>query len=662
MATKEQRLLLIGLDGLGHDLAQPTLEAGLMPALGRLVTAGASGRLISGVLTEPAVAWTTLATGQRPDRHGVLDGMVFDPVAGELHPVDGRARRTHALWNLASHEGRRSVVVGWAASHPADPICGAFVSDRYFDAPPPGDALWPVATGALHPATLAERLAELRLHPEELEGAELAPFVPAVAEIDPRQDRRLNLVATALAETVSRHAVATRLLAEMPWSFAAIRYPLLDRLAEDFLRFRGPLAPGIDPREARIYGGVIDAALRFLDNLVAYLVHHADGAHVVVCSPFGVRSVPGQGDRASPKLLHHEHGFIALAGGRIAGDGLVHGAAAVDVVPTLLTLMGLPRGTDLPGRVLREAFAAPPLDVAIPSWETLAGDFGRLDPTAPPVEGGAAEDLVRQLLELGLPNRDPHAERVEHHQRLREDHVLAITHLRAAEWERAVPLLERLVAARPIDGVVLVQLAWCHFTLGDRARCRELADRALRLEGSIGHARLLRAVIALRESRQEEAAAELAHAAATRESGLGEKLAQGWLLLGRLEEAERGVDRALAENPDSATAFHLQAMLRLARREDQAAAEAALCATGRCFHFPAAHAVLGVALVRLGRFPEAAAALARSITQRPSAQAHRALAHVLAQGYGTPGEARQHLEAAEALERTHASPPGGATT
>jgi tetratricopeptide (TPR) repeat protein len=171
---------------------------------------------------------------------------------------------------------------------------------------------------------------------------------------------------------------------------------------------------------------------------------------------------------------------------------------------------------------------------------------------------------------------------------------------------------------------------------------------------------LLRAVIALRESRRDEAAVELAQAEATGERGLGEKLAQGWLLLGRLAEAERGVERALAENPESAAAFQLQATLRLARGEPQAAAEAALGATGRCFHFPAAHTVLGMALAQLGRFPEAAAALARSITQGPSAPAHRALAQVLAQGYGTPGEVRQHLEAAEALERANAAPPGRA--
>ncbi len=91
--TPPRRLLLIGLDGLGVDLVHPAIDAGLLPAIERLVSAGSSGGLVAGVSTDPAVAWTTLATGTRPDRHRVLDGMVFDPVAGDLRPVDGWARR-----------------------------------------------------------------------------------------------------------------------------------------------------------------------------------------------------------------------------------------------------------------------------------------------------------------------------------------------------------------------------------------------------------------------------------------------------------------------------------------------------------------------------------------------------------------------------------------
>ncbi len=667
--TAPRRLLLVGLDGLGVDLVHPALDAGLLPAIERLVSAGASGGLVAGGSTDPAVAWTTLATGQRPDRHRILGETSFDPIAGDLRPVDAGSRRAHAIWNLASRDGRSSVVVGWAASHPADPIRGAFVSDRFFDLAAPIGEPWPVPERSLHPTGLGTALAELRLHPDELGAEEIAPFVPRLAEVDQNRDRRLALVMAALAETVSRHAVATHLLEQEPWSFAAIRYPMLDRLAGAFLRYRSPTLEGVDEREAQIYGEVIDAALRLLDNMISVLVGLAGDANVVACSPFGVRCVP---DLATipppesprpPRRLRHEHGFVAMAGPRLGADHLVHGATVADLVPTLLALMDLPIGQDLCGRVLREAFidparvAASPSIPSIPSWESLDGEFGRLDPQEPPIATSDAADLVRQLVDLGYVERDPHAERTERDARLREDHALAITHLRASEWAPAVPLLERIVAARPIDGGLIVLLASCHAALGDAARCRELAERAMRIEGSVGHARLLLAATAIMQARRDEAIEHLEQAEATGERGLAEKLAYGNLQLRRFAEADHHVDRALTENPDSPTAFLIQAMLRLERREDQAAAESALRATGLRFHWPEAHAVLGVALARLGYFSEAAVALERSIAQRPTLLAHRTLARVLEHAGGDPEVVRRHREAAESLARRSVQSP-----
>jgi Flp pilus assembly protein TadD len=671
--TPPRRLLLIGLDGLGVDLVHPAIDAGLLPAIERLVSAGASGGLVAGVSTDPAVAWTTLATGTRPDRHRVLDGMVFDPVAGDLRPVDGWARRSHAIWNLASHADRSSVVVGWPASHPADPIRGAFVSDRFFDLSAPIGAAWPVPERSLHPAGLEAALAELRLHPDELGAAEIAPFVPRLAEVDQDRDRRLVLVMAALAETVSRHAVATHLLEQEPWSFAAIRFPMLERLAGAFLRFRAPGLEGVDERDAAIYGGVIETALRLLDNMVSVLAALAGESDLVVCSPFGVRCVPGRamvpppGSPRPPRLVRHEHGFVAIAGRGIAADRLVHGAAAVDLVPTMLTLMELPIGEDLPGRVLREAFVDParvaaiPSIPSIPSWESLAGDFGRLDPQGPPVATSDAADLVRQLVDLGYLEQDPWSARFERDQRLREDHALAITHLRASEWSQAIPRLERIVAARPIDGGLIALLASCHLVQGNVARCRELADRAMLLEGSVGHARLLLATIAMTESRRDEAIEQLTQAEATGERGLAEKLAFGNLQLRRFDEAERLVAVAFAENPDSPAAFLIQAMVRLERREDQAAAEWALRATGLRYHWPEAHAVLGVALARLGHVSEAVVALERSLAQRPTVLAHRALATILEQVAWDPELVRRHRDAAEALARSMIGSTSGAS-
>ena len=254
------------------------------------------------------------------------------------------------------------------------------------------------------------------------------------------------------------------------------------------------------------------------------------------------------------------------------------------------------------------------------------------------------------------------ASRLERDSRLREDHALAITHLRASEWAQAIPLLERVVAARPIDGGLIVLLASCHVVQGNAARCRELADRAMLLEGSVGHARVLLASLAMIDRRPDEALAELARAEATGERGLAEKLAFGHLQLRRLSEAERLVEVAFRENPESAPAWLLRAILHLERREDRQGAEAALLATGRRFHWPEAHAVLGVALGRLGRGAEAVAALERSISQRPTVLAHRSLATILEQVAWDPEMVRTHRAAAEALAQSASAAMTGPTT
>ena len=662
--TARRRLLLVGLDGLDGSLLHPAIDAGLLPAFADLATRGAMGTLSAGGVAEPAVAWTTLATGVLPEQHGVLDATRFDAVSGELLPVGSRSRRTHALWNLASREGLRSIVVGWPASHPADPVRGAFVSDRFFEVSARFGEPWPILERSLHPASLESELAELRLHPDELGAAEIAPFVPALAEIDQDRDRRLAIVMEALAATVSRHAVATHLLSSMDWSLAAVRYPLADALARWFLPFRSPRIDGVADRDARIYGGVVDAALRLLDGMLASLRSLAGDATVLVGSPFGMRCVPGRGmptgDVGGPVVLRHQHGFVMLAGEGIAADRLLHGAAAIDLVPTALALLGLPVGEDLPGRVLREAFASPPEPRSITSWEALDGDFGRVEGEES-VADPDAESLVRQLVDLGYLDRSVSSERSEQDQRLREDRHLALSHLDAQRWSDAIAPLGRIVAARPIDGGCILLLAVCHLIDGDLARCRDLAERAVRIEGCEGRARMLLAAIAMRERRLDDAVSQLGRAEATGERGLAEKLAYAHLQLQRFEDADRFIAIAFAENPDSPAASIVQALLHLERREDQAAAEAALRATGLVFQWPEAHAVLGVALGRLGHLPEAVLALDRSIAQRPTILAHRALAEILERSGWDPELVRRHRETAEAIARSSIARSDGAS-
>ena len=95
-----------------------------------LVERGTMGRLVApGPVLAPLV-WTTVATGHRADKHGVLVAEEFDPGTGRVAPVSRSARRTEALWTITARAGLRTHAVNRCASHPAEPLTGICVSDR----------------------------------------------------------------------------------------------------------------------------------------------------------------------------------------------------------------------------------------------------------------------------------------------------------------------------------------------------------------------------------------------------------------------------------------------------------------------------------------------------------------------------------------------------
>lgn len=65
------RVVLIGIDGLGWSAVDPLVEAGEMPNLARLLARGASADLETVEPVVSPVVWTSIATGRRPDAHGV---------------------------------------------------------------------------------------------------------------------------------------------------------------------------------------------------------------------------------------------------------------------------------------------------------------------------------------------------------------------------------------------------------------------------------------------------------------------------------------------------------------------------------------------------------------------------------------------------------------
>jgi predicted AlkP superfamily phosphohydrolase/phosphomutase len=111
------RLLLAGWDAADWKILHPLIDAGEMPALRHIVEAGASGALLCSQPPVPAGQWTSLVTGKRPWQHRVCHPVERITAAGRAVPVTAARRRSLALWEMLAQSGKRSLIVGWPATH-----------------------------------------------------------------------------------------------------------------------------------------------------------------------------------------------------------------------------------------------------------------------------------------------------------------------------------------------------------------------------------------------------------------------------------------------------------------------------------------------------------------------------------------------------------------
>lgn len=128
------RVLIIGIDGASPRVTKPLMDAGRLPNLARLAQHGVSGPLRSALpLFSPRI-WNTIATGRRPEDHGVISFVKPDPEKKkeqqELYLSTDR--KVPALWNIISEAGLSVAVINWWTTYPPEIIEGVMVSDHFF--------------------------------------------------------------------------------------------------------------------------------------------------------------------------------------------------------------------------------------------------------------------------------------------------------------------------------------------------------------------------------------------------------------------------------------------------------------------------------------------------------------------------------------------------
>jgi predicted AlkP superfamily phosphohydrolase/phosphomutase/thioredoxin-like negative regulator of GroEL len=586
-ARTDRRVFLIGLDAADGRLIQQGIEAGRLPNFARILREGAYGPLRTHRPVLSPILWTTMATGLTPDRHGILDFLSVDE-RGRTVPVTRLSRKAPAFWNILGARGISCGVLGWLASHPAEPVNGFVVSDRFFvhaygqqgsvsDQDPAGKTYPPELYGSIRGSVV---------DPSTISDADLQRVfgAPPVARGEDLQERSEMRAIEADARTWADVALA--LDTERRPDVLAVYFDQIDRLMHLFADAMPPPLAGVPARKSARYGRAVELFYAAMDARLGRLLDAAARgpvpATVIIVSDHGFKIGSERPHHAALRTdvfaaeWHHDPGVILAWGAGIRKGARPEGADIYDVTPMMLAVFGLPASDQMRGNVpagLFEPGWLPPAPPRVPAYEAQA---------APAEAGGNArpsDEENAQLLEnlkalgyIGGGANDP-GERASAN--------LATFYLEEKQYDRAIEIYRRILSKSPGDLIALYNIGYAFKELGSPAKGAESFERLLKERPDYLEARLILAECYLSLGRGPDALRLLlAGSAEGREDAdwqnhLGTVLA----VVGRPEDAAAAFERAIRLKPDEASAYLNLARL-LTARGDRDGAVAALRRAG----------------------------------------------------------------------------------
>jgi len=407
-ASKNRRVIWLGLDGFDWDLVDRLAREGRMPNWSRLASEGFTANLASFFPVLSPVVWTTVATGVGPDLHRVLDFQETDPKTGVKLPVSGMSRAVPAVWNIASGEGRKVGVVGWWATHPAEEVNGFFVSDR---ASPLLFGELPRA-GVAFPASIGAGVEQLVARDNAVTDAELTRFIDVpTSEIAAARASGAGMenvivgLARIVGSTRVNHHVARELYDRYRPDLMTLYLEGTDEIGHVFALYSPPRLACTSEADYAKYHRAVEVYFGLVDRILGQWMRRAkeDGATLVVNSDHGFKwgedrtCERSSANWATAAYWHRLNGVFAAWGARVRPSAARAKLSVFDLAPTVLALLDLPADRRMTGKAATQAFEG----VAPPAKKDLFATITVRRVSAAPLSGEEASEYSKKLRALG---------------------------------------------------------------------------------------------------------------------------------------------------------------------------------------------------------------------------------------------------------------------
>ena len=260
---------------IGLDCAEPSLVLerwrGELPVLDGLIERGLHGRLTSVIPPITVPAWSCMMSSRTPGDLGVYGFRNrSDHSYDQMFIANGTAIKEPRLWDYATRNGKRSIVLGVPGTFPPRPLNGVMV------------------TCFLTPSTESQYTYPpmLRREVEQVVGEYMFDVK------DFRTEDKEDLLRQVYEMTDRRFALAEHLLATKPWELFAMVEMGHDRMHHGFWK-------DMDPEHRKhVPGGPYENAIldyhRHVDGLIGRLLEHADDdTAMLVVSDHGAKRMDG---------------------------------------------------------------------------------------------------------------------------------------------------------------------------------------------------------------------------------------------------------------------------------------------------------------------------------------------------------------------------------
>lgn len=289
---QKDRTVLFCLDGGSWNVITPLVERGELPNIARLIHNGTSGTLRS---VDPSISpsiWTTIATGKRPEEHGIIN---FYNLQQDL--------KSKRIWEIFEDQEKVVGVAGYFMTWPPMVRRGFMIPDHFA----PGPETTPKDLSFFQDLTIySDRRTKLKPH-------QALRYTLAALRNGCRPGTLLNAAQVFLQKKFldlsyldsypKEQLLYLRFLSELfvgcteryDPNLLVLYFPGTDTLAHKYWHYHDPSHfPGVDRRNVMKYGSVINDHYKAVDQAIGSILKHCGpDSQVFIVSDHGFRAEEG---------------------------------------------------------------------------------------------------------------------------------------------------------------------------------------------------------------------------------------------------------------------------------------------------------------------------------------------------------------------------------